>query len=101
MMLLRYGDVRQRQRRPSSPDSFSSRMARAYAGCPSTLMTRGPVPLPADKASRRKSFAAVRSRLGDSNQTGAIPVCNRALLAGAEVRTFDFPVWREPDSVLE
>src|SRR5258708_38216698 len=35
MMLLRYGDVRQRQRRPSSPDSFSSRMARACAGCPS------------------------------------------------------------------
>lgn len=31
-------------------------MARAYAGCPSTLITRGRIPLVADNASRRNAF---------------------------------------------
>ena len=41
MMLFMYGDVRQRLWRPSSPDCFNSATALAYAGWPSTLITRG------------------------------------------------------------
>src|SRR5215470_15958951 len=58
----------------AEPDPrFNSEMARAYAGCPSTLITRGrwrPAP---DKAKRRKSLAAVRSRFGDSMKSIVSP----------------------------
>src|SRR5689334_14618982 len=50
---------------PSSPVCFNSAIALAYAGWPSTLITRGERP-PLDNAKRRNSFAAIRSRLGDS-----------------------------------
>ena len=57
-----------------SPGSF--RRPESEAGDDALLMnrlTRGPIPLPADKASRRKSFAAVRSRLGDSMKSMVSP----------------------------
>src|SRR5260370_36305957 len=57
-------------------------MAGASAGCQPTLMTRGPIPLPADKASRRKSFAAVRSRLGDSMKSMVSPAESTAVEVG-------------------
>jgi len=47
------------------PALFQVVTALAYAGWPSTLITRGGGP-PADKASRRNNFAATKSRLGDN-----------------------------------
>jgi hypothetical protein len=49
MMLFKQGDGRQRQRRPSSPDWFNSAIARAYAGCRSTLINRGLLPPAPDR----------------------------------------------------
>src|SRR5450432_1032134 len=60
MMLFRYGVGLHRHRRPNSPHYFRSAMARAYAGWPSTLITRGRTP---DRYSaiRRNCLAATRS----------------------------------------
>src|SRR5215472_16584202 len=48
-------------------------MARAYAGCPSTWITRGRWRAAPDYAKRRKSLAAVRSRFGDSMKSIVSP----------------------------
>lgn len=58
---------------PRSPERFNSATARAHAGCPSTLMTLGRIPPLADNAKRRKSLAAVRSRLGDKIKSMVSP----------------------------
>ena len=63
--VVQIGAVRQRQRRPSSPVCFNTATALAYAGCPSTLITRGRG-APLHNASRRNSLAAIESRLGDN-----------------------------------
>ena len=47
----------------------SAAIATAYAGRPSTLITRGRLPPVPDNARRRKSLAAVRSRLGDNRKS--------------------------------
>src|SRR5579864_4443233 len=48
-------------------------MARAYAGCPSTLITRGRTSLVRHSARCRKYFAALKSRLGDSMKSIVFP----------------------------
>ena|SRR5688572_4460954 len=50
----------------------NSAIAVAYAGCPSTLMTRGRG-APADRVRRRNSFAAIRSRFGDNMNSMVSP----------------------------
>ena len=72
-------DGRQRQRRLRSPEPFSSAIARAYAGYPSTLITRGRMPLVPDNAKRRKSLAAIRSLLGDNMKSIVPPAESTAL----------------------
>ena len=83
MMLLRYDDVRQRQRRPSSPDSFSSRMARAYAGCP-FRWRRGRVPVWRSRWSQVWGYAVASG--GRRNRKEAVsslrPDCPRFSPAG-------------------
>src|SRR5215831_2461538 len=73
IMLFKYGDGRQRQHRPRSPDCFNWEIARAYAACPSTLITRGRLPPVPDNAKRRNSLAAVKSRFGESMKSIVLP----------------------------
>ena len=54
-------------------DCLNSAIALAYAGCPSTLMTRGAGP-PPNRARRRNSFAAIRARFGDNKNSIVSPV---------------------------
>jgi hypothetical protein len=76
-------------------------MARAYAGCPSTLITRGRTRLVPDNAKRKKSLAAVRSRLGDNRKSMVSPaestdsVQVSPLTADPDIRFIDPPgsVW--------
>ena len=67
------GDGRQRQRRPRTPDCFNSAIARAYAGCPSTLITRGRMPPVPDKTKRRNRRTAIKSRFGESRKSIVSP----------------------------
>ena len=52
---------------------LTASIALAYAGCPSTLMTRGGAP-PPESARRRNNFAATKSRLGDNINSMVSPV---------------------------
>ena len=49
-------------------------MILAPAGCPSTLITRGRIVPTPDNAKRRKSLAAVKSRLGDNMKSMVSPI---------------------------
>src|SRR5215472_8759189 len=60
-------------------------MARAYAGCPSTWITRGRWRSAPGNAKRRKSLAAVRSRFGDSMKSIVSPAESTARYRDVQV----------------
>ena len=80
--VVQIGAVRQRQRRPSSPVCFNTATALAYAGCPSTLITRGRG-APLHNASRRNRSRRDRVPFGRQHELdrlaggvdGPIQVC--------------------------
>src|SRR5258708_37151715 len=59
---------------PSSPVRFKSAITCGYAGCPSTLITRGRIWPARASANRKKCLAAIVSRLGESMNSIVWPV---------------------------